>query len=304
MAYNPFVRPTPWMAEAPDESALLSPAYRNPFFFQGAGQIPSPYYNPFQGAYASAPSVQAPAAAPAPEAPAVRNLTQEYHQEDDEAQIAQERNRWLNREVKPVSGLHQSRGPSGIPGSIGKGLDAVSNFSLNHQNQKIIDGKGIGYDWGGYRFTLHEGPLEGSTVVSGTLPPGVSVRDAINATGYTQGAAAQAAQQRGDPVAQRENLQAAAQRQTAAATAAAQRQAQAEDDGDREAAQRAQQERARAAESARYSAMAAYYGQGDNNDSDPGHGSPVTDSSGNAVTDSSGNPVTSNKGGLIYRSKK
>ena len=58
MVYNPNIPFAPYTSTLPDESALLSPAYRNPFFFRQEGQqAPAPYYNPFQGSYASAPSI-------------------------------------------------------------------------------------------------------------------------------------------------------------------------------------------------------------------------------------------------------
>lgn len=49
MVYDPRINIPAYTNQLPDQSALLSPAYRNPFFFN-QGQTPLPYYNPFQGA--------------------------------------------------------------------------------------------------------------------------------------------------------------------------------------------------------------------------------------------------------------
>ena len=50
-------------------------------------------------------------------------------------------------------------------------------------SEMCIRDRGKGYDWNGHRFTLHAGP-GGFTTVSGVLPPGITLRDAIEATGY------------------------------------------------------------------------------------------------------------------------
>ena len=80
MPYNPYINIPAYTDTLPDQSALLSPAYQNPYFFSGAGPTPAPYYNPFQGAYSSQdgiPVIPAPEVEPEKEIQTAKRIVQD-----------------------------------------------------------------------------------------------------------------------------------------------------------------------------------------------------------------------------------
>ena len=185
MVYNPFINPAVNL-QRPDKSAQFSPWYQMQFN-QGAFQ---PYYNPFQGAFGpdqSLPVIEPPqeaSPAPAPEQPKSLVVQAERGEGTDPEEFRRIALQRLSR--TPPKNITGNLVPQdyGLPGAIGKGLSAIGAWSIERQNDAVANKHGQSYNWGGHRFTLHEGFIPGTTVVTGVLPQGVTLQDAIEATGY------------------------------------------------------------------------------------------------------------------------
>ena len=143
MVFNPYKDPSVTLGY-PDPSAQFSPWYQMAI---NQGQAPAPYYNPFQGAYAGdqgipvipPPTPEDPVAEPAP----VPYVAQE--DDNDEQYLQAQRSKFMNNPPKAINGTFDYR-DYGLPGGIGKGLTAIGKLSIDHQNKKISEGKGKGYD--------------------------------------------------------------------------------------------------------------------------------------------------------------
>lgn len=89
--------------------------------------------------------------------------------------------------LTPDTGELRSAHKTGFPGSIGRGLDAIGNYNIEHQRDKRGEG-GVGLTLNGQPITIHKGTF-GGLVISGNTG-GVSHHEIIKAArerGYLTG---------------------------------------------------------------------------------------------------------------------